>query len=156
MNYTVLINSKTYQSTETPDPNNKGYLAFNIDWSFLPQGKKYKVGFALVSKSSTLINSSNVIQLHANFTASPEVYFAQYSYQRIPTNFIGILKCDNVPTATTTEYRLVASFTDNAPIMIHDRPSNNAFVIRMYDVDGAAFTFDMDYVLTLSFEEINI
>lgn len=153
MIYTVLINSKTYQSTETPDPLNKGYLAFNIDWSFLPQGKKYKVGFALVSKSSTLINSSSIIQLHANFTASPEVYFAQYSYQRIPTNFIGIVRSQNASTSAT-DFRLDASFTDNAPIMIHDRPSNNAFVIRMYDVDGGAFTFDMDYVLTLSFEEI--
>ncbi len=150
MIYTVVFNSLQHQSM--PTANNRGTVLYGIDWSFLPQGKKYKVTFSFNCKKGTY-TADNALQIYIDFTGSPNVYQANGIIQQSRSNFLGLLFPDMV--SATTDVHFIATPHDNPPIMITDRPSNNVVTIRILDNTGASFNLAVDYILVVNFEEVS-
>lgn len=150
MIYTVVFNSTNYQSIATA--GNRGSITYGIDWSFLPQGKKYKVSFTFNSRQGTF-TSSNALSLYADFTGSPLVYQAGSTIQKQTSNFLGLLF--PVMVSANTDTHFVATSLDNSATMITDRPSNNLITIRLLDHTGATYNLAVDYILSITFEEVS-
>lgn len=146
MIYTVVLNSRNYFS----NGGNNSSITYGIDWSFLPQGKKYKVSFSFNSKRGTF-TADNVIQVYADFTGSPTTYEANGTVSQKVSNFLGVLHPELISSGNDSH--LQAHSTDNTPIFINDRPSNNTFTIRLLDNTGTAYNPAVDYLMVLSFEE---
>lgn len=158
MIYTVVLNSKNNSGTSTIQTN-RGTRYYNIDWSFLPQGKKYKVSFTFKSTriQTTALTADTLIQLNVNFTGSPNTYVAVPTGGRNVSNLLGVIYVENV--SDNTDQRYQALLTDNLPIFLNDRPSNNQFLVQMYGVGGVEYvtpnTAGLEYILTLLFEEMD-
>lgn len=150
MIYTVVLNSTKGTKLTT---NNWSEISYGIDWSFLPQGRKYKVSFSFHSKKGTF-TGDNIVEVYADFTASPTTYEANGNAQQKITNMLGLIHPELV--TVSTDVMLQANSTDNAPIFINDRPNNNFFTITLrtfYETTSTKFNIGTDYIMVLSFEE---
>lgn len=150
MIYTVVINSEEAENTFAT-LNSANYF---IDWSFLPQQKKYKVSFSFTTMKGEFDND-NISQIYIDFTASPNTYEISSSANtwRKTTNFLGLVH--PVVNSGSLDSRLCASIIDNPPIYINGRPSNNKFSVKFYDMTKVLYDPVVNYILTLSFEEMD-
>jgi len=152
MIYTVILSSAINSSVAVA--GSRGNISYAIDWSFLPQGKKYKVSFSFQSATASLPIASNptLIQLHVDFTASPLVYEGGSTIQQRNSNCLGFI-FPGLGSGTTNIANYKASASDNDPIVINDRPSNNIFTVRLLNL-GNIYALAQDYFLKLTFTEI--
>jgi hypothetical protein len=48
-----------------------------------------------------------------------------------------------------------ADYGDNAPLRFEGKPTNNQFLVNIYDNTGAAYDLGFDYILILNFQRIS-
>lgn len=154
MIYTVILNSTNYSSIATA--GNRGNISYAVDWSFLPQGKKYKVSFSFQSATAALAIASNpsFIYLYADFTGSPLTYEGGSLIQQKTSNCLGLL-FPGIGSSSTTIASYKASASENDSIVIADRPNNNTFSVRLLLANGNVYALAQDYALKLSFTELD-
>lgn len=150
MIYTVVIHSGQAYNIATAPSN---ALTYVFDWSVLPQFKKYKLRFTFTSGLEDLL-MDDIVQIVVDFTASPNTYEIDEinKNRRCASNQIGLAY--PVYGYGAGNSRLYAGVNDNVPITLNDRPSNNMFTVKLYDLDDNPYATTIGYVLTLSFEEI--
>lgn len=153
----VIFNSRNFAQAYTANavpgtPDNYGDISYLIDWSFLEEGKRYKVDFSFVSEQILNITANHTAQLSVPLTATAEVYSAGAGVYKTQSNIIGTIYPQLVGAANG---QLKASvYNDNPSFTVHGRPSNNVVNVRVLGLDGVVDNIGVHYVLTLSFEEV--
>jgi hypothetical protein len=151
MSYNLYLNSTIYHPS-TISATNFAQRVYAVDWSFLPNNKKFTVTFDYASGRGqynpdqtgyivmNLNNSSNV-------TNSEIVEFQS-------TNIIGFF----MPVARSTrnaagipsDIAMIANPGDNPPFVLSSNSLNSLLEVRLYNLDGAQF--NKTYQMTLHFE----
>lgn len=148
MIYTVVLNSTNYYSMESA--GNRSKISYAVDWSFLPQDKKFKVTTSFCSGKDVL-SGSGVLSLFVYFTASQQVFNADYQIAKYSSNFLSIIR-PNMLSTTDVIYSAVPS--DNSPIYLCGRPSDNIFLVEIKTYGFVPYILGVDYIMTLTFEEV--
>jgi hypothetical protein len=132
-------------------------LEYNVDWSFLPLGKKFKVTFSYMSLASATISGlANVMTLHLNLGQSNNFYCNGINGLQ-SSQYVGTLKITLGVGAAYAYY--FADVTSNPPIYLEQRPAQNELTVQLCDGLSLNTPFTApdpnDYVLTLAFEEVD-
>jgi hypothetical protein len=129
---------------------------YNVDWTFLPLNKRFKVTFSYMSAAAATVSGlNNVMALLLNLgqtsnfycTGTPGLQMSQY---------VGTLRITIGLSAAYAYY--FADVTSNPPIYLEQRPAQNVLTVQL--CDGLSLTTPFttpvpeDYVLTLAFEEV--
>ena len=154
MSYNLYINSTDYHPSTISEAN-VSQRVYAVDWSFLPNNKKFKVSFDYASGRGqynpdqtgyivmNLNNSSNV-------TNSEIVEFQS-------TNIIGLF----MPVARSTrnaagipsDIAMIANPDDNPQFVLCSNSLNGLLEVLLYNLDGTQFTMaNHKYQMTLNFE----
>ena len=130
---------------------NRGQRIYAVDWSFLPDNKQFEVSFKFLSRGLTL-TANDIYNLTANFT-QPNCISAGSDIRRNTNSILGVIKPRQV--TSSTDVQLVANPKDNEPIFLLKRPVDNFLEIKILDNDGAQYNLGQDYIMIISFEEVN-
>lgn len=160
MIYNLFLNSSTdvpltnYFSAETT--LNRGQRIYAVDWSFLPENKKYKVTFRFNTLGGSF-TSNNLLFITTNFGPLSSSVSAGSITSRQNNSILGVLKVRQGTTATT-DLCLVSFPKENEPVFLYNRPTNNFLEIRLISVIPTVpptpfHNLATDYVMILSFEE---
>lgn len=154
MIYNLFLNS----TTNTPLTNyvsavsaaNRGQRLYAVDWTFLPQNKKFKVSFKFVSRQLVL-TANSIYYVSANFT-QPTSVTAGSVVTRKPNTILGTLKPRRV--SSDTDCQLTSNPDDNEPVYLLDRPANNFLEITILDTSTALqYNLAADYLMVLTFDD---
>lgn len=156
MIYNLFLNS----TTDTPLTNyysavsatNRGQRIYAVDWSFLPENKKYEVSFRFATKSSAF-TANNLCYLTANFGLTSTSVIAGSGVNIRNSNILGVLK-PRPASSTANDAQLSALPNDNEPVLILDRPRDNFVEIKIIDNTFSQLNLSVDYILILSFKEV--
>jgi hypothetical protein len=155
MIYNLFLNSTTnnpltnYHSAI--DPNNRGQRVYAVDWSFLPENKKFEVSFRFATRSAAF-TANNLCYLTSNIGPVSTSISGGSITQKKSNNILGIVK-SRIASSTVNDSQLSALPSDNEPILLLDRPQNNFVEIRILDNALAQFSLSVDYILILTFKE---
>ena len=134
--------------------NNANY---NVDWSILPAGKSFKVGFSFVSATVNVTSYSLIALLQVDL-GNAETYRINTlgSSYTINTNTLGVL----MPHTLSATTFLKGEAQANNKVFIKSRPNNNLLTVRLFTPVGTFWTDNVaviptSYVLILSFEEVD-
>ena len=126
---------------------------FAVDWSFLPQDKKYNVSFKFASRSASLTNDSQVY-VSANFLPSSTTLTGGSIVQQNNNNILGLLKVRAATTLGTGDMQYFANPLDNKPVSILGRPNDNFLEITLRNITGVQATLtSIVWYMIISFEE---
>lgn len=153
MIYNLFLNS----TATTPLTNyfsavsatNRGQRVYAVDWSFLPENKKFKVNFKFVSRQLAL-TANSVYYISSNFT-QPTSATAGSVVARRPNTILGTVKPRRV--SSDTDCQLTANPDDNEPVYLLDRPRDNFLEIRVLDTTASQYNLAVDYLMVISFED---
>lgn len=152
MIYTISIGSGTRVAGTAV--NNANY---NIDWSILPEGKSFKVGFSFVSATVNVTSYTSICLLQTDLGGTDTYRISSTgSTYTISTSTVGIL----IPHTLSTTTFLKGEAQANNKVFIKSRPNNNVLNIRLFTPTGAFWTDNVavipsSYVLILSLEEMD-
>lgn len=155
MIYRLDFNSLQFFNRPTTSNN---LITYAVDWSFLPENKKYKMTFSFISYKRPLTGfvgsvASNRIEVNfgtlfnQNVTGSNEI--------TRKNNFV--LGTWNIKQLTSTAHNnfLCILPHHNPPVFLHNRPSNNFITVTNLSNSNALTSFlNTDYLMSLYFEEI--
>lgn len=151
--YTISIGSGT-RIAGTPVNNAK----YNIDWSILPEGKSFRVGFSFISSTVNITSYTSIALLQADLGGT-DVYriSSTGSTYTINSSTVGILTPHSLSTTTFLKGEAQA----NNKVFIKSRPNNNIFSVNIFTPSGVFWTDNVgaiptSYVLILSLEEVDI
>jgi hypothetical protein len=119
--------------SEVPSTTTAGEV-FYYDWSQLPQGA-YKVTFVFVGAIATLTNTT-IANIFCDLGQNSQIVSA--SNQSYRTGFLGALQF----TTSDADGSLYATLTNNIPIYLNQRPTNNRVFIEIHANTG---TFETNY-----------
>ena len=126
---------------------------FAIDWSFLPQDKKFKVSFKFASRAASLTNSDQVY-VTANFLPNSTTLAGGSIVQQNNTSILGLLKVRTATTAST-DLQYFSNPDDNLPVYLYGRPNNNFLEINLKTYAGVNATLtNLIWYMIISFEEV--
>lgn len=137
---------------------NNAQLTYAVDWSFLPENKKFKVTFSFLHKKRSVSGgfSSNFTNyIECNFGSAFENYSGSSVVEKRQNYFLGIILPKKVFLNNATENILCALPPHNKPVYIHSRPSNNFVTITIRQNTFALSSVISDYSMALFFEEID-
>ena len=159
MIYNLFLNSYTdapltnYYSATTA--NAYAQRVFAVDWSFLPQDKKYNVSFKFASRSASLTNNDQVY-VNANFLPNSTTLAGGSIIQQKNTSILGLLKVRAATTNVTTDLQYYANPIDNSPVYLYGRPCDNFLEITLKSYSGVNATLtNIVWYMIISFEEIH-
>jgi hypothetical protein len=155
MIYNLFLNS----TTDNPLTNyysaasaaNRGQRVYAVDWSFLPENKKYEVSFRFATRSGTF-TANNLCYITANFGLTSTSVSGSSGINIRNNNILGIVK-SRLASSAVNDAQLSALPGDNEPVLLLDRPKNNFVEIRILDNTLAQLNLTVDYILILSFKE---
>lgn len=152
--YNLYLNSLTYHAS-TPTPGNRGTRIYAVDWSFLPNNKRFKVTFRFVSRKATLTCDNNyLIQCNLGCTNTRSGGDGSNQIGAASNNILGMVYSRAGSTATT-DLQLSATYLENAPIYLNARPSSNLLTVQIVDYINGIFNLGVEYMMILTFEEVN-
>ena len=132
-----------------------GQSSFNVDWTFLPLNKAFKVTFSYMSQSDGAILGADVMTLVMNLGQSNNF---NCNGSRQSTPYLGNFKIGRSSAPDNHGY-YYADVNSNPPIYLEQRPSQNAIVVQINSGLLASTPFatpaPLPYVLTLAFEEVD-
>ena len=150
--YTISIGSGTRIAGTAV--NNANY---NIDWSILPAGKSFKVGFSFVSATVNVTSYTSIALLQADLGGTDTYRINNLlSTYAIHSPTLGIL----MPHTLSATTFLKGEAQANKKIFIKSRPAHNVFNVRLATPLATFWTDNVaviptSYVLILSFEEVD-
>jgi hypothetical protein len=149
MSFSVFLNSVNGSGATSSS-------TYQINWDNINtndyQGK-YKLSFNFHSVGAGLTTSaSKVPYITTDIGATQDFYTANGNNGTANNRVLGYV----FPVgAYGANHALSATNTDNAPVILESKPSNNQFTVNLYSNSGTAFT-DIDaveYYLVLYFEK---
>jgi hypothetical protein len=157
MRYNLFLNSTTdnpltnyYSANATA---NRGQRVYAVDWSFLPENKKYEISFRFASKSGTY-TADNLLYVTATIGLLSTTATGSSITARKNNRVLGVLK-PRQASPTVNDIQLSALASDNEPLTILSRPADNYLEILIMDATtGLQYNLTTDYVLILTFTEI--
>lgn len=151
MIYNLFLNSTVYHPLTT-SATNRGQRIYGLDWSFLPQYKRYKITFRFVTKKASYTGDDNYV-VTANFGPLFSSFTGGKNVERKNNLNLGFLSPRQGTTANT-DLQLYALPSDNPPVSMNDRPSNNYIEILLVGMDGITqYNLTVDYLMIISFTE---
>jgi hypothetical protein len=134
-----------------------GQRVYNVDWSFLPLGKRFKVRFSYMSQSDGTILGGDVMTLMMNLGQSNN-YVATLANGLQSTQYLGNLKIGRSSAPDNHGY-YYADVDSNPPIYLEQRPAQNVITVQLnssIEIPSTPFSLPapLPYVLTLAFEEV--
>lgn len=157
MIYNLYLNSLNYH-VSTPTPGSRGTRHYSVDFSFLPDNKKFKVTFRFVTRKSVLAltsDSNYLIQCNLGCSTTRSGGDGSTGIGSASNNIIGMIYARPVTTTTTTDVQLSATYLENPPIYLNSRPTNNLLEVKIVDFINGIYTLGVDYMMILSFEVVN-
>lgn len=155
MIYNLFLNSTTNTPLtnyfSTIDAANRGQRIYAVDWSFLPDNKKYKVTFRFSSSAGTF-TSNTLLFLTADLGPTPNSVTGGSLIRRNNNNILGILKVRQ-GTVATNDLSITNFPTNNEPVFLDNRPNNNFLEVKLQTTPSTQFNLAVDYLMILSFEE---
>lgn len=158
--YNLYLNSSkaiNFDGTSATNPND---LTYNINWSFLPDRKKFKVTYSFSSQNITNLTPRDVTVLMAYFDNNSS--YVPQSYSVSSGKFhLGLIMPSSSTVNGATANILSSSLYDHPPIMLHNRPFNSNLRIELQTLQEATATYAFEvattsrYVLILHFEEVD-
>ena len=157
MIYNLFLNAYTnapltnyYSAVSATDYSQR---VFAIDWSFLPHDKKFKVSFKFSSRAATLTNSDQ-IYVTANFLPNSTTLAGGSVVQQLNTSLLGLLKV-RAATPSNADMQYDSTPTDNLPVYLFGRPTNNflEIILKTYAGVNATLT-NLIWYMVISFEEV--
>ena len=149
--YTLSFDSNYF--TGGTDNSSRTY---NVDWSFLPLNKRFKVTFAYMSCSlGTVTGSANVMALLLNLGQSSNFYCTGTNGLQ-SSQYVGSLRIGRASAPDNHGYYF-ADVDSNPPIYLEQRPAQNVLEVQLNDgVSSIGYTTPVptEYLLTLAFEEV--
>ena len=130
---------------------------YNIDWSVLPAGKSFKVGFSFVSATVNVTSYTSICFLQVDLGGTDTYRInALGSTYAINSNTLGLLTPHTLSTTTFLKGEAQA----NNKVFIKSRPTHNVFNVRLATPLGTFWTDNVaviptSYVLILSLEEVD-
>lgn len=156
MIYNLFLNSVTnnpltnYYSAVSA--TNMGQRIYAVDWSFLPENKKFKVSVRFNSLAGSF-NANDLYFLTANFGPMANSVSGGSATTRQHNSILGILKVRQGTTATN-DLCLTAFPDNNQPVFLNGRPNNNFLEIRIMSNLTTQYNLTVNYQMILSFEEV--
>jgi hypothetical protein len=156
MIYNLFLNSTpnnpltNYHSAITA--NNRGQRVYAVDWSFLPENKKFEVSFRFASKASAF-TANDLYYITTNFGPTSTSLSGGSMVRRQNNNIIGTLKVRSIST-TAGDLQLVSLPLENEPVLLLQRPTNNLLEVSIMSNPSTQYNLTTDYLLTLSFTEV--
>jgi hypothetical protein len=157
MIYNLFLNSRetdpltNYHSAVSA--NDRGQRVYAVDWSFLNDDKKYEVYTRFSSRSGDF-TANNLCFLTANIGLRSTTASGSSLVTKNGNNVLGVLKV-RMASTVLNDFQLSSLASDNQPLSILGRPRDNFLEIRILDNTGAQFNLTTDYILILSFKEVN-
>lgn len=142
------------------DPVNQNDLTYNINWSFLPDKKRFHVTYSFCSQHITNLTANDLTVLMAYFDNNNS--YVPQSYNVSSGKFHLGLVVPQVTTISGTSRNILSSVLyDHPPIMILNRPYNANLRIELQTTNETTATFSFDnttsskYIMILHFEEVD-
>ena len=130
-----------------------GKASFKMNWAqFLAdQDAEYKVTFSFITELTLNLNADDLYILALdNIGTLKTIQGGEYNSSI--TKEIGWVKPDELHAAGA-EHRLTASYTDNPPVNLVGRPTQDILEIAFRDLTGALLAKTPQFVLFLRFEK---
>lgn len=144
-NYTLILNSAN--ATNRTGTLNNGYT-FYVNWSsimpYIEDVEYHKYILKWTFYDVPQVAATGNLQISVNFGHS-----LVNDQSGSTSSIIGIVH----PVLVSGNYYLTANINDNADIII-SRPTNNFITVNFYELSGASHNKTQDYVLALTFEQI--
>jgi hypothetical protein len=149
MSFSIFLNSVNGSGATSSS-------TYQINWNNINtndyQGK-YKLWFNFQTVGLGLTTSASTVPyITTNIGATQDFYTANGNNGTANNRVLGYV----YPAwAHGANHTLSAMHTDNAPVILESKPSNNQFTVNLYNMSGTAFT-DIDaveYYLVLYFEK---
>ena len=153
MIYKVNLDSSDFYSSLT-EPNHS-HRIYAIDWSFLPEHKRFKMTFSMVSKKRTLNGfnaGANIIRVRCNLGGM----FQQNKNGSNNGNndFIGCIVIKRA-SDDTNDNRIKTLPHHNPPTFLPSRPTGNFITVEIVNNNETLnLGLSGSYCMTLFFEEI--
>ncbi len=155
MSYNLYINSSIYHPS-TISAGNVSQRVYGVDWSFLPNNKKFKVSFHFASARGILNPDQTgyiVLNLNnsSNVTTSTIVEFKS-------TNIIGLFMPVKGSTRNSagipSDISMISFPDDNPPFILSSNSLNSLLEVLLYNLDGTQFVSpsNKNYQIILYFE----
>jgi hypothetical protein len=149
MSFSVFLNSVNGSGATSSS-------TYQINWNNINtndyQGK-YKLWFNFQTVGTGLTTSASTVPyITTNIGATQDFYTAGGNNGTANNRVLGYVYSS---WAHGNNHTLSALHTDNAPVILESKPSNNQFTVNIYNINGTAFTDidDVEYYLVLYFEK---
>lgn len=158
--YNLYLNSSKALNFVAGTATSQNDLTYNINWSFLPDNKKFKVSFNFHSQNITNLDGSDTTALMVYFD-SPNTYVPQSQIVGNGNFCIGILHPYTNTVNGNNRYILQTDYQDNPPIMLLNRPYNSNLRVELQTLQESTATYAFEvatnsrYALILHFEEVD-
>ena len=155
MSYNLYINSSVYHPS-TIAANNVAQRVYGVDWSFLPNNKKFKVSFHYASGRGQL-NPDHTGYIVMNFNNSSNVTnssLVEYQSTNIIGFFMPVWASPRSNLGVYSDISMLAYPTDNPPFILSFNSLNSLLEVILYNLDGTQFVMppNKNYQMTLYFE----
>lgn len=157
MIYTLNLDSTIYFSSLTGS-NNYGHRVYAVDWSFLPENKKFKMTFKLQSKRRSSLGynaGANIIRVRCNLNG----LFNQninggYNVNKSNNDFIGLMVIKR-SSEGSNDNQLRTFPHHNPPTFLSGRPTGNFITIETLNNTGIRNSgITGPYLMSLYFEVV--
>mgnify|MGYP003639980061 CR=1 FL=1 len=156
MSFTVFLHSNNGEK-ETAGQTNS--MFYNFDWnSTRPTDYigEYEVTFSFVS-FGTVAQTDDVFFITADFGGTADAYAPNLTNGAVQSRVLGFVRQSTINTpASPNNGQFSADVTQNVPVRIATKPSQNQFNVRLLDGDGNLFLLgtNVAYVLSIHFRTI--
>lgn len=152
MIYNLILNSLDAQHSTATASN---YI-WAIDWSFLPEGKQFKVTTTFQCKAGASVRTYNDNKhLIMNFPNTTN-YSGRTTIEKQNTRAVSTISLTNGRYSVGTDAILFKRPCDTPPFYLMDRPNDNFISCQLLNTTGGTYGQPGTMFIILSFEEIDV
>ena len=154
MSYNLYISSTIYHPS-TISAANVSQRVYAVDWSFLPNNKKFKVSFDYATGRGQ-VNPDQTGYIVMNLNNSSNVTnseIVEFKSTNIIGLFMPVTRSTRNAAGIPSDIAMIANPDDNPPFILSSNSLNSLLEVLLYNLDGTQFTMaNQKYQMTLHFE----
>lgn len=155
MSFNLYINSSVYHPS-TISAANVSQRVYAVDWTFLPNNKKFKVSFNYITGRGQ-VNPNHIGYIVMNLNNSSNVTsssIVEYESTNMIGFFMPIWGSNRVSLGIPSDVWMSAKPGDNPPFILSSNSLNSLVEVILYNLDGTQFVMPINknYQMTLYFE----
>ena len=154
MSYNLYINSTDYHPSTISEAN-VSQRVYAVDWSFLPNNKKFKVSFDYATGRGQ-VNPDQTGYIVMNLNNSSNVTnseIVEFKSTNIIGFFMPVARSTRNAVGIPSDISMIANPDDNPPFILSSNSLNSLLEVLLYNLDGTQFTMaNQKYQMTLHFE----